>query len=131
MPEITCYDEPASGRDFQALETINCRLEAIPYAEGCMPPGMGADGCAGGELVPLPPIDGGAPPVDQSMAAEPAPEGGVPAAVKSNSPMRPSYEDRFRAGDATGLRAQPVPASAAKQAESEAKPPMWKRMFGS
>ena len=132
MPEITSYDEPASGRDFQAAETINCRLEAIPYAEGCPSPGMGVDGCTGGELMPLPPIDGETAPMMDAAPAEAPPEGGLPAGVKSSTPMRPSYEARFRAGDATSLRANPASTTAGKGAAGEAaKPPVWKRMFGS
>jgi general secretion pathway protein D len=132
MPEITCYDEPATGREYQAMETIGCRLEAIPYAEGCPLPGMGADGCANCDLAPLPPIDeevtpllDGAAPIDLPPTETPVP----PPSADAGSPMRPPYEARFRADGATGLRANPDAAAAA--AGDQAKPAFWKRMFGS
>jgi general secretion pathway protein D len=124
MPEITCYDEPASGRDFQAMETINCRLEAIPYAEGCGPMG-GAGDCASGELVPLPPIDG----VETLPLEFPAPEP-LPATVAPPAPMRPAFEARFRSDSGTAMRPQPAGETAVQQDEPK-KPSMWKRMFGS
>ena len=46
MPEIVGYDEELDCREAAALETIDCRLDAIPPAEGCGGMGCGADGCA-------------------------------------------------------------------------------------
>jgi general secretion pathway protein D len=118
MPEIVGYDEDMSTREAVALETVNCRLDQIPPAEGCGP-GLG-DNCAGCE--PLPPIDDGASPTDGApTASEPLP----PPAAENNAPLRPTYEARFRATGGTSLR----PQSAAE------KPPEKKsalrRMFGS
>jgi general secretion pathway protein D len=130
MPQITCYDEPASGREFQAMETVGCRLENIPYAEGC--PGLGADGCAG-ELAPLPPLDGEVLPVldGTEVPTELPPTGAEPPSTDAGSPMRPAYEARFRADGATGLRAPEIMNGTATEAKPQAKPSMWKRLFGS
>jgi len=121
MPEIVCYDEPATSREYQAMETIDCRLEAIPYAEGCPLPGCGADGCAGAELLPLPAVDEAFPPQELPLIEAPP----APAAA---SPMRPAYEARFRADAGGSLRPN---ASADSAGEAKAKPSIWKRMFGS
>jgi hypothetical protein len=136
MPEITCYDDPLQPREFQAAETIDCRLEGIPYAEGC--PTMGGDACAGGELVPLPPLDGELPPpMDGEAPAElpPIETAPAPPALETSAPMRPSYEERFRADGDAGLRAPAILSGPSNTAETEAKaekmPPVWKRMFGS
>jgi general secretion pathway protein D len=130
MPQITCYDEPASGREFQAMETVGCRLEAIPYAEGC--PATGADGCAG-ELVPLPPLDGEILPVlDGTEAPTDLPPTEMPPpSADAGSPMRPPYEARYRADGTAGLRAPAILNGTAAEAKPEIRPSMWKRMFGS
>ncbi|RIK87737.1 MAG: hypothetical protein DCC67_01455 [Planctomycetota bacterium] len=119
MPELVSYDEPQQPREFQALETINCRLEAIPYAEGCPAPGMPVVCAAPPEA--LPPVEGDMP-VDEDL---PAPESTPPA--PSAGPMRPPYEQRFRADNKTSLRPKP----AADGNQSEKKPSMWKRLFSS
>lgn len=52
MPEIIPYDEQPNCRQKIALDTIDCRLNQIPEAEGCppccrrLPIGMYEDGCA-------------------------------------------------------------------------------------
>jgi general secretion pathway protein D len=126
MPEIICYDEPPGCREFQALETIDCRLEHIPYAEGCGPM-AGVDGCAIGEVVPLPPVDEIQETVPQDLppAEEPM------SSLKTNSPMRPSSEALFRADGSTGLRLKTPEASEPKADSEKAKPSIWKRMFRS
>ncbi|HEX6963742.1 MAG TPA: type II and III secretion system protein, partial [Lacipirellula sp.] len=135
MPEITCYDQPLEPREFQAGETVNCRLEGIPYAEGCAP--VGADGCAGSELIPLPPLDGELPPpVDGEAPAELPPVETVPAgpAEASAAPMRPGYDARFRADGQAGLRAPTIlsgPSNAESEAAAAKKSSVWKRIFGS
>lgn len=35
MPEIVGYEQPPSHREYKAQETINCRLDSVPMAEGC------------------------------------------------------------------------------------------------
>jgi general secretion pathway protein D len=126
MPEIICYDDPPGCREFQALETIDCRLEHIPYAEGCGPMG-GIDGCATGEALPLPPVDE----VQETLPQELPPADQPLSSLKSNSPMRPAYQARFRADGSTGLRLKPPGASEPKAEGEKAKPSIWKRMFRS
>jgi general secretion pathway protein D len=124
MPEIICYDDAPGAREYQALETINCRLNGVPYAEGCQPPGC-FDGCPAGEVLPLPPIDETAP------AEEPQAPTAPPTTVDGTSSMRPPYDARFRADNATGLRTAQKKQAAPKPDASKQKPPMWKRLFGS
>lgn len=127
MPEIIGYDQDMTMREAVALETVNCRLEAIPPAEGCGGPGFGADGCAAGVLEPLPPVDEAAPASAAPHApapsdpAEPLPPP-APTAGASSNPLRPAYEARFRADGGTSLRSQP---------QAEPKKSTWKRIFGS
>jgi general secretion pathway protein D len=122
MPEIVDYEEDMTMREAVALETVNCRLDAIPPAEGCEAAGCGPDDCAGAELVPLPSVDGEALPAAETMLPPSPP---APTAA-SGSAMRPAYEARFRATNGTALR---PPASQAPAPEK--KPSAWKRMFGS
>jgi general secretion pathway protein D len=128
MPEVVCYDEPASGREYQAMETVGCRLENIPYAEGCASPG--ADGCTSGELLPLPPVDGELPAATETPAELPPPAD-TPA-ESAAAPLRPAFEARYRATDVTTLRPSKSDDQSEKQAaDAETKPSRWKRMFGS
>jgi general secretion pathway protein D len=118
MPEIVGFDEDMSMREAVALETVNCRLDAIPPAEGCGPGLM--DGCA--DCEPLPPVDAGAVPLDGAPAAsEPLP----PPATQNNAPLRPTYEARFRATGGTSLRPQPTTEKPPEKKSA------WRRMFGS
>jgi general secretion pathway protein D len=126
MPEIVCYDEPTACREFQALETIGCRLEHIPYAEGCPPSSCGVDGCASGEVLPLPPIDG-----EETAPSQAPPAEEPPTTMMSPSPMRPPYEARFRADGSTGFRAKAEGDSNSKPGDAKPKPSMWKRIFRS
>jgi hypothetical protein len=124
MPEIVDYNEDLQMREAVALETIGCRLDAIPAAEGCGN-GMGGYGnCAGGELMSLPPVEestGGRG--DTTPAAEPLPAAG-PETDNGAAPLRPTFEARFRADDGSPLRGQPA-------TEPEKKPSRWRRMFRS
>ena len=111
MPEIIGYDEAPNCRQYQALETIDCRLDRIPAAEGCPPLGpegypCGIDGCSGISSAPLEPPAGANP-----------------------SPMRPAYEARFRANSGTDLRREISGGKPAKPPES--KKSLWQRTFGS
>jgi general secretion pathway protein D len=122
MPEIVGYEEDMTMREAVALETVNCRLDAIPPAEGCEAAGIGPDDCAGAELAPLPPVEGEALPAAETPLPPTQP---VPTAA-SGSAMRPAYEARFRATNGTALR-----PPAAQTPAPEKKPSAWKRMFGS
>jgi general secretion pathway protein D len=127
MPEIVGYEQDMTMREAVALETVNCRLESIPPAEGCGGPGFGVDGCAAGVVEPLPPVDEAAPTGASPIApaasdpAEPLPPP-APEEGAASSPLRPDYEARFRADGSTSLRSQP---------QAEPKKSAWKRMFGS
>lgn len=117
MPEIVDYNEDLTMREAVALETIRCRLDAIPPAEGCE--GAGGPGCCGGGvLTPLPPLEQELAPGEVLEAPLPAPQSG------SAPPLRPGFDNRFRAKNGTSLR----PAPEVKEAK---KPSTWNRIFGS
>ena len=124
MPEIVGYNDDPTMREASALETIDCRLEAIPPAEGCGG-GYGLDGCSANELMQLPPVDAtigvhGDAPANEALPPPPMP----PQATAEASPMRPAFEARYRAENGTALRRQP-------QVGEPEKPSGWRRMFGS
>lgn len=111
MPEVISYEEQPDCRQAAALETVGCRLDRIPPAEGCG--GMGCDACAGGELNVLPEVDseGFAPQMEFVPPGEVEPtEGRIPSVMKPAA-LRSTYNARFR-GDNAGLRRQPEPAQA-------------------
>lgn len=106
-PEIVDYQDNSAPREFAAEETATCRLARIPVAEGCGPDGFTSGGCAELRVEPLPPVDETTTPF--------APEAAPPLA-----PLRPSYEQRFRATgelDARrqGLQPEREPRQAAKK----------------
>jgi general secretion pathway protein D len=118
MPEIVDYNEDLTMREAVALETIGCRLDAIPPAEGCE--GVGGPNCCGsGVLTPLPPLE--APPGPGEVLHEPLPE---PQAGSGAPPLRPGFDNRFRAKNGTSLRPAP-------QVQEAKKPSTWSRIFGS
>ena len=118
MPEIVSYEQDLNCREAVALETIGCRLDRIPPAEGCG--GVGTDTCTGSVLQPLPPLeDVGEPPAAPSAET-------LPPGASKTGPMRPAYEARFRAAPGTSVRPQPPAAEPAP-----AKKSAWQRMFGS
>jgi general secretion pathway protein D len=130
MPEIVAHDEQATCRQYQALETIDCRLNAVPAAEGCPP---GCQPCADGyaALNELPPVgeDGGLP----SEGGEPGPAVAPPAAPGATapaSPMRPAYEARYRASNGSDFQRQFAPTKTPNE-KPVAKKSTWQRLFGS
>jgi hypothetical protein len=118
MPEIVDYNEDLTMREAVALETIGCRLDAIPPAEGCEGAG-GPNCCGGGVLTPLPPLESAPGPGE--ILQEPLPE---PQAGSGASPLRPGFDNRFRAKNGTSLRPAP-------QVQEAKKPSTWSRIFGS
>ena len=122
MPEIVPYDDQPSCRQYQALETTECRLDHIPAAEGCGPMGAGCDAA----LTELPPVEAAPGPPMLGAAPAPKPAG---AAAGSNH-MRPSYEARFRADGPSDLRRHVRPGGQ-DAAPPPAKKSTWQRMFGS
>ncbi|HYO24188.1 MAG TPA: secretin N-terminal domain-containing protein [Lacipirellulaceae bacterium] len=119
MPEIVGYNEDLDMREAVARETIDCRLNAIPPAEGCGPMGYGPEGCVGPE--PLPPVEEGPLP-GTPLEGEPLPA--VEPQPEAPAPLRPAFEARFRADDGTSVRPQPQPPATEK-------PSTWSRIFGS
>jgi general secretion pathway protein D len=123
MPEIIGYDEPPDCRQYDALETIDCRLDRIPPAEGCPP--TGADACAGSTLVELPPIDGAAPQPDASMGPygpQYTQPGHLPGAPRPQA-LRQPYDGRYRAGNGAADQRQPPAAAPSAPAGG------WQRNF--
>ena len=119
MPEIVSYDEEQSPREYQAVETINCRLDGIPPAEGCPGCQAASDPCAGVALTSLPAVEGEDAPNGVTQPAELPP----PAA----SALRPAYEARFRAEN----RSSRNPGADGDEPPPPVKKPIWKRVFGS
>ncbi|MBX3434106.1 MAG: type II secretion system protein GspD [Pirellulales bacterium] len=115
QPEIVGYDDQNSPREFAARDTIECRLERIPYAEGC-----GPLGCADEQIMPLPPVEDAAP-----GQYSPGP---VTSTATSESKLRPGFSDRYRANAAgEAQRRNLVPPSPVRQAKQSS---WWSRTFG-
>jgi general secretion pathway protein D len=116
QPEIVDYDQMMRSREYMAAETIDCRLQSIPLAEGC--PGSAEAPC--GEPIPFPPIEmerGQQIPVD--MQQQPA------DLTSQQDALRKDFDHRFRAsGEAAPLR-----QSIAEKQKTQ-KTSAWKRMFG-
>jgi general secretion pathway protein D len=89
QPEIVDYVQSMNSREYMALDTANCRLDAIPRAEGC------ANGCnqhqSNCELVPFPAVDEQPGNLEQSEIgnSQTRPMEGVGS-------MRTPYGERFR-----------------------------------
>ncbi len=88
QPEIVDFDEPMRGREYLAMETINCRLEAIPPAEGC-PTKRGDCGPSEFEPVPFPSVE--------SEFQYPAYQQPMPQYNQAHQqPLRHDFDNRFR-----------------------------------
>jgi general secretion pathway protein D len=115
QPEIVNYDQAMRPREYMAAETIDCRLQRIPLAEGC--PGPADIPCT--EPIPFPPVDaesGEQIPVDMHQEEVDL--------TSQQEPLRKDFDHRFRAsGDSAPLRQ----SIAEKQKTS--KTSAWKRMF--
>ncbi len=105
MPEIVGYDQPLRGRDYLAQETVHCRLDRVPLAEGCESPCSGCDPSeiAGGlshELVQLPDVE------EQLLieASESQRNRAANSALKGTAPFRAGFQDRYRATNGTRAR---------------------------
>lgn len=105
MPEIVGYDDPLKCREYRAIETLGCRLAAIPQAEGCPPAACGGCDPAAWQddrLLSLPDIEQAAPAEDMPPGGNgPAPEG-----AQQTLPLRPSYGARFRSADPNRAQAR-------------------------
>ena len=111
-PEIVTYDQAMTAREYMAAETVNCRLDAMPVAEGCPGP-AGADCC---DPIPFPPIESEyhyRMPMHGPMPTYPA--GAVNQATQ-HDPLRRGFDHRYRAsGSAAPLR---QPAAARQSAQN-------------
>ncbi|TWT35500.1 Type II secretion system protein D precursor [Posidoniimonas corsicana] len=111
-PTIVSCAEPLCEREQRTVDTIDCRLERIPAAEGC-PPGAcascGPGGCVPSHELPTPaealpayPTDAQGrslnirrlPPVESEAATAASGRG-------FSGGLRPGYDDRFRAAEQT------------------------------
>jgi general secretion pathway protein D len=119
MPEIIPYDDPPNCRQGIAAETVDCRLDQVPVAEGCppccrrLPPGAYENGFDPTTGMPLDgqPLPAGAQPIEAAPAEGmngPTPDPGamelpppqnVPVPTESAEPMSaariPSAEFQF------------------------------------
>lgn len=78
-PEIVGYSDPLGERNRLAVDTIGCRLDYIPAAEGC--PNCGVSGpcdCQPHEAIAAP------TPMKETLEPHPAPELTPPAPIESN-----------------------------------------------
>ena len=129
MPEIVAYDEPGSSREFLSQETINCRLDRVPVAEGCGGPCGG--NCGPGmetyhELVPLPPVEEGQQSVPSARFQQQPPSKLQVGAAK---PFRSGFQDRYRAEGGTDESRQSLRGSNPQAKKAPSNP--WQRLFGS
>ncbi len=99
MPEIVGYDEAPSHREQLAQDTVNCRLDRIPMAEGCGgPEGADCSESLEGEIVyegPMAPTTSEIPPQFLPPAAE-----NVSPKTQAE-PFRKNFGDRYRATGGT------------------------------
>lgn len=118
MPEIVAFDHAPSHREYLAQETVNCRLDRVPMAEGCGGPG-GSCNDAGGCSEP---IEGqiiyeGDLPVSTELPQAP-PVTSVPATPAYNQyekvPLRSGFGDRYRAKGGTDLNRRMIQESNAQ-----------------
>lgn len=107
MPEIVSCQQCPSHREYMAQETVNCRLDRVPMAEGCGGPASGQNGCNDcseqleGEIYHEGP---------SAFPAETAPTSYPPAADQQSAPaynqvervpLRAGFGDRYRAKGGT------------------------------
>ncbi len=99
MPEIVSYEQPPSQRELLAQQTINCRLDRIPMAEGCGELGT-SSGCSStlqGEIVyegpTTLPVNEVPPVIIPPAAQNTTPQTKQP----ETTPFRQGFGDRYRA----------------------------------
>lgn len=119
QPEIIGYDHPLNYRECLASETVNCRLNSVPVAEGCPAP----RNCGPSAFVPVPFPPVGDDGVDAQHAAEQLP------AVGEDAPFRAGFEDRFRSADPSSPTAHRLIESNKIRDRKVDKPSYWQRVF--
>ncbi len=110
MPEIISYDQASHPREFMAEETIGCRLDRVPFAEGCG--GLGCPNCdisieggtaAGQQLLRLPSTEEDSD-LASAISAQPSTE---TSSGRVRVPFRQGFEDRYRATGGVESKAKP------------------------
>lgn len=118
MPEIVSFDQPPSQREYLAQETVNCRLDRVPMAEGCGGPTNGCNDCSslpptgvlyegapfeGTQTVPVDPLHSDLPPVSQQSTPQPN--------QLEKVPLRAGFGDRYRAKGGVDARRRTIQES--------------------
>lgn len=124
MPEIVGYDHPPSQREYLAQQTVNCRLDQVPMAEGCgQPNGNDCSTPLAGEIfheeTDTTPPSGAAPPTSGALPpfARPATLPLVPPTGQQEKvPFRQGFEDRYRAVGGTDVHRRIIQESQPPQA---------------
>lgn len=105
MPEIVSFEHPPSQREYLAQQTVNCRLDRVPMAEGCSQPnGSDCSTPLEGEIIhegtntppasdAVPPTSGALPPFTRPATLPRDP----PTGQQEPPPFRQGFEDRYRA----------------------------------
>ena len=121
-PEIVSYHQEPSQRESMAQETVNCRLDRIPMAEGCETPGANGN-CTDcnlpqegdiiyeGQVTPTwPTNESGFVPSAGRNAPDPssAPKN---ASQYQKVPLRSGFSDRYRAAGVAAPRRQAIQQS--------------------
>lgn len=108
MPEVVSYEQPADCREFRAQETVNCRLDRIPMAEGCGGPNSGgASNCSEPMEGTILYHEGEQYPIDGAMQSLPpttSQQNAPPANQLEKVPLRAGFGDRYRATGGTDAR---------------------------
>lgn len=118
MPEIVSFDQPPSHREYLAQETVNCRLDRVPMAEGCGGPAHGCNDCSslppagviyegaqfeGTQTVTIDPLQSDLPPVSQQTTPQPN--------QLEKVPLRAGFGDRYRANGGVDTRRRTIQES--------------------
>lgn len=117
MPEVVGYEPAPSQREYLAQQTVNCRLDSIPMAEGCGVSGNGD--CSTnleGQAVSR---DLGNMPITEPGLLTASPnrqkESGA-ATQRQQTPFRKGFGDRYRAPGGTDPHRRIIQESARKPA---------------
>ncbi|MEM8944041.1 MAG: hypothetical protein AAGD11_02580 [Planctomycetota bacterium] len=121
MPEIVSYQQPPSHREYLANQTVNCRLDRVPMAEGCGGPANGCNDCSApieGEIIYQPPAEVPAgttlPEVPTSNSAQVTPT----ANQLEKIPLRAGFGDRYRANGGTDVHRRIIQESNTQATQS-------------
>jgi len=127
MPEIVGYDQAGSKREYLAQQTINCRLDRLPMAEGCGGPNGGdcSMGVEGGVLYEGPAtqplgetLPQSIPPAAQTTGP---PTNSLPIGKQAKASLRQGFEDRYRAVGETGTNRRMIQESAPRSVKDDSR----------